>query len=108
PAAQATPAQAPWAHAAWGRCAGHTYRTSHRASAPLPISPTKATTARRELTRRTLLKPGFPEPTLRMSTPEPVTDTTAKGNEPIAKQIRNRTRSGAEVSNIGLCMVNYE
>jgi hypothetical protein len=37
-------------------------------------------------TRRTLLKPGLPEPTVRMSIPVPHIEMMAKGIAPMAKQ----------------------
>ena len=52
----------------------------------MPKSPMRATTARGVLTRRTLLKPGLPEPTVRMSMPLPIIARTEKGIAPTKKQ----------------------
>src|SRR5579875_1311525 len=54
------------------------------------MSPIRVITARHLLTRKTLLKPGLPEPTLRISMPVPSMARTAKGIDPSRKQITNR------------------
>src|ERR1700688_2142108 len=58
------------------------------------MSPISARTARLLSTRKTLLKPGLPDPTLRISIPLPNIEKTAKGTDPIAKQARHRTSIG--------------
>jgi hypothetical protein len=56
---------------------------------PFVMSPMSAIAARGFVeTRRTLLKPGFFEPTLVISIPVPHMATFAKGMAPIAKQAR--------------------
>src|SRR5688572_9964102 len=58
--------------------AGSPEPNSSKARYPLAISPTSATAARGRVdTRNTLLKPGFPDPTLVMSIPVPHIATLA-------------------------------
>ena len=74
----------PIAHATCGGTPRESRRTAIR---PLVMSPMSAIAARGFVdTRRTLLKPGFFEPTLVISIPVPHMATFANGMAPIAKQ----------------------